>query len=73
MVSKSYPFLSLARIHNLPYGVVLSYADAVRRADSKPRTAFSFWEVQALREVRTQLAGAANSFHIEVSGQLAKL
>lgn len=45
--STSYPFLAVAQAHGVPYGLVLSYADAVEKLRLMV-TSLTVWEERAM-------------------------
>lgn len=58
-MSKSYPFLTIARKHNADYGLVLSYSDYLD--DSNESNAF--WQRQACalpKEIRDEISVETN-------------
>lgn len=69
-MSTSYPFLAIARKHNVDYGNVLSYADTIM--DDRVRPGFlqslSFWQRKAFRELPLAAANDIAAKCLEISG-----
>lgn len=71
--SRSYPFLALARLHDVEYGIVLAAADAVRKFRGGRHGDLDHWETRAVnwimdngsRELSIDIGRAVNRMTLE--------